>query len=294
MPKHGGAVVGTPRAPSYVNCHEDLHDLIALDSIAMSSARLKALIAERDAATTELRALRAQRKTLSNAESLVARHWQLPSDVIATVMLCYTLSEFCLEPVVKYLEHYASCHKWPVKSKEELVVMVEHVFLGADIALLADLVDPGSAQYDPAAKLASQFVEEWRIVQWATDLNSDCGVAPFPNPSSSGISYGGYRMYAAGLRPRQYVYCEFFSGYTGSRVQKLATQCQPRLAHARAMDNPKQRLRPTDGSALNAVDALDVCIECIGCTHWAHWVHCVHAFGALCALGACNGRIGRI
>ena len=144
----------------------------------MSSARLKALIAERDAATTELRALRAQRKTLSNAESLVARHWQLPSDVIATVMLCYTLSEFCLEPVVKYLEHYASCHKWPVKSKEELVVMVEHVFLSADIALLADLVGPASAQYDTAAKLASQFVEEWRIVQWATDLNSDCGVAP--------------------------------------------------------------------------------------------------------------------
>ena len=112
----------------------------------MSSDRLKALIAQRDAATKELRALRAQRKTLTNAESSTARHWQIPDHAIATVLLCYILSEFCLEPAVKYLEGYASSHKWPVKSKGDLVVMVEELFLGADMATLAVLLHPASAQ----------------------------------------------------------------------------------------------------------------------------------------------------
>ena len=144
----------------------------------MPSERLAELIAQRSAATRELRELRAQRKTLTNACSRNARQWQVPADVIGIVLLCYTVSGFCLEPAVKYLAQYASCRKWPAKSKEELVAMVEQMFLTADMASLSDLVDSASTQYDSAARIAAQFVEEWRVAAWAIDLNSNCGVAP--------------------------------------------------------------------------------------------------------------------
>lgn len=79
---------------------------------------------------------------------------------------------------MKYFAQYASSCKWPAKSKEELVALVEHIFLSADMTLLSHLVDPASTRYDSAARLAAQFVEEWRIAAWATGLNPDCGVAP--------------------------------------------------------------------------------------------------------------------
>ena len=77
----------------------------------------------------------------------------MPDHAITTVLLCYILSELCLEPAAKYLEGYASSHKWPVKSKGDLVVMIEELFLGADMATLAVLLHPASVQYDTAANM---------------------------------------------------------------------------------------------------------------------------------------------
>ena len=95
---------------------------------------------------------------MTNAESSTARHWQIADHAIATVLLCYILSEFCLEPAVKYLEGYASSHKWPAKSKGDLVVMIEELSLGADMATLAVLLHPASVQYDTAANMTRGLI----------------------------------------------------------------------------------------------------------------------------------------
>ena len=144
----------------------------------MSSARLQALYAERQAINSQLAALRVRRTTVPKTCPNNPRQWQLPGDVTKTLMLCYILSDYSLEPAVKYLGYYASRHKWSPKCHDELTVLVEHVFLNADMSLLSDLADRASTQHDAAATLASQFVEQWRIVQWATELNTECGVAP--------------------------------------------------------------------------------------------------------------------
>ena len=60
----------------------------------------------------------------------------------------------------------------------------------------------------------------------------------------------GHRMFAVGLRPLQYFYCELCSGYTGSRVQKLALQCQPSTVRLRDVEYLKQGRHPTDGARL--------------------------------------------
>ena len=60
----------------------------------------------------------------------------------------------------------------------------------------------------------------------------------------------GHRMFAVGLRPLQYFYCEACSAYTGSRIQKLAMQCQPCATRVRAVENLKLGLHPTDGTQL--------------------------------------------
>ena len=63
----------------------------------------------------------------------------------------------------------------------------------------------------------------------------------------------GHRMYVVGMRPNQFFYCEKCGGYTGSRVQKLAAQCQHQRQISQQVMNLMNGLHPTNGMRLDTM-----------------------------------------
>lgn len=107
-----------------------------------------------------------------------ARAWQLSESMRRTALIAYALADYRVEPAVRFLIASGRQRHWPDKTEEELATLVEGHFLDVDeteLAAITDMEDPADGQ---AMKAALPYVEQWRLAEWATRLNTDKGVAP--------------------------------------------------------------------------------------------------------------------
>lgn len=104
--------------------------------------------------------------------------WRLSKSLVHIVLIIYNLTDYTVEPAVKYLRTSGQKRHWPEKSDEELEEMLMDYFLDADpheVAGLSDITNPSDAV---ALRVALDYVEQWRLVMWIQDINDQKGVAP--------------------------------------------------------------------------------------------------------------------
>ena len=138
-------------------------------------ARKRELSAALAVNTRERKRARAQSR---GAALAVARAWALPDQMRHSVLIAYVHADYEFAPATKLLAARGRQLHWPVKSEEDLVRIVEDLFLEVDdvqLAALTDLEDPLDAA---AAHDAVRYVAEWRLAEWTAQLNMKKGVAP--------------------------------------------------------------------------------------------------------------------
>ena len=121
----------------------------------------------------ELKAAQRQQKSRGEA---AARAWKLPTLLAHALLIIYQLADSAA--AVKYLVNYSRKRHWPQKPEDEVKSMVEDVFLEADVGFLASLADMENPADAEAMRLALPYIEQRRLVVWATGLNEQHGLAP--------------------------------------------------------------------------------------------------------------------
>jgi hypothetical protein len=124
---------------------------------------------------SELRALSKRRRV---ANSRAQRAWSLSALLTHAVLIIYILSGYAVEPAVVFLQQSGRSRHWPELPRDELVALVERVFLDVDLTEIADLTCEDAPSDGAAMRLATTYLREWRVVSWGTRLNLDRGTAP--------------------------------------------------------------------------------------------------------------------
>ena len=134
---------------------------------------------ELDAAIAEVSAelKRAKRQARDKAKS-EAKAWQLSDFLRHSALIVYALADYSALPAAKFLSSAGRKRHWPERSEEDMIIMVEELFIQVDERNLADLTDVHNPVDVEAMKAALPYVEEWRLVSWTTKLNALKGVAP--------------------------------------------------------------------------------------------------------------------
>ena len=117
------------------------------------------------------------KQKVKDAKHAEARAWKLSSFLEHAALIIYSLSDYALEPVVKFLAANGRKRHWPEKSDGELQVLVENLFLGVDVSELTALTDMLEPTDVPAMKAALVYVEEFGLVEWTRRINIQTGVA---------------------------------------------------------------------------------------------------------------------
>lgn len=117
-------------------------------------------------------------KVVRKSERAAARAWQLPEPIRRATIIAYALAEYNVQPAIKLLVASGRRRHWPDKAEDELVAIVEDLFLAVDVVELSGLTDLEAPADLDAMKLAVPYVEQWRLCAWATELNESKGVAP--------------------------------------------------------------------------------------------------------------------
>ena len=144
----------------------------------MAKRSLDSLVAERAALASELRNTRVELARAKAAVQSAARHWRLHASERNATLVIFSLSNFELEPAVRFLVTVGRRRRWPDKTPEELKRMVEDLFSSTGTDDVLALIDAEASSDADAMRTARPFVEEWRLVAWARRLNVEKGVAP--------------------------------------------------------------------------------------------------------------------
>jgi hypothetical protein len=132
-----------------------------------------------DAAVAEnRRATQKARQQKKDAKKSEAKAWRLAPFLEHATLIIYTLTDYQIEPAIKFLGANSRKRHWPEKTEEELQALVEELFLAADLTeltALSDMVEPADVD---AMKAALVYVQQWGLVDWTRRLNAQCGVAP--------------------------------------------------------------------------------------------------------------------
>jgi len=121
---------------------------------------------------------RKAKRQAKDATKAAAKAWQLSDFLLHATLIIYVLTDYKMEPAIKFLAANGRKRHWPEKSDEECEGLVECLFLEADLTDLVawtDLEDPADID---AMRAALVYVQQWGLVEWARRLNSECGVAP--------------------------------------------------------------------------------------------------------------------
>ena len=111
----------------------------------------------------ELNALsRAQRARKVRADSA----WQLSERLVRVALIIYVLAGYVAEPAIVFLRSAGSARNWPDMSDDQLVRLVEQLFLDANESDIAALSDETSPLDGDAMRVALRYVREWRLVVW--------------------------------------------------------------------------------------------------------------------------------
>lgn len=131
----------------------------------------------------ELAVVRRELKRERAGARAAARVWALPDAVRRSVLVMFDQAHGDAGPAVTYLKIVARERHWPEKSDVELRGVVEDVFLGATnstdaLESYAALVDTTASSDPDAMRVALRYTEEWRVVVWAREQNTQKGLAP--------------------------------------------------------------------------------------------------------------------
>ena len=134
---------------------------------------------ELDAAMAENRreTKRAKQQAKDDAKAQ-ASAWALSPFLRHAALVLYVLTGYATEPVVKFLMANGRKRHWPEKTEEELILMIEQLFLDTDLDEAAALTDLEAPADVAAMKAALKYSEQWRVVEWTRSLNSGQGLAP--------------------------------------------------------------------------------------------------------------------
>lgn len=122
------------------------------------------------------RLLRDARRQQKRREQSEAKAWNLAPLLVRTLLIIYSLADRAT--AVQYLVNFGRKRHWSEKPEGEVQLTIENLFLAADVDHLASLTDVGNPGDAEAMKMALPYVEQWRIVAWARDLNERQGLTP--------------------------------------------------------------------------------------------------------------------
>ena len=129
----------------------------------------------------ELADVRRAAKRLKEKESAQRsasdRAWLIDGVKLILILTIFVLVDCRHEPAVSYLRRLGRQHRWPSKSDTELTVLVEEMFLTADISqpvLPSSWVNHGGSR---VLRAATDYVWQWRLANWTT-LQNNKGIAP--------------------------------------------------------------------------------------------------------------------
>ena len=159
-----------------VRCRNGLEIMSSMEEL---QARMSALSEELAVVKGEKRQLKRSRDAdLKRSRAAEARAWRLTEPMRRTVLAMYYLADYDAEPAVRYLHSRSRQHQWPAKSDDEILTVVEDIFLRADVAEGAALSDCTSPMDAGVLRVALKQVEEWKVVRWAKQCNEELRVAP--------------------------------------------------------------------------------------------------------------------
>ena len=142
-----------------------------LDTSKERKRALKAELAEVNLAAKRLRAMEATRLSASS------RVWLIEGAKLEILLTIYVLADCRHEPAVSYLRRIGRQHRWPQKSDTELTVLVQDMFLAADINQLANLANFDNRDDIHRLRTATDHVWQWRLSSWTAQQN-DKGITP--------------------------------------------------------------------------------------------------------------------
>ena len=122
-------------------------------------------------------ALRRSRAEAARLKRRVERVWVLPRRVRHVVVLLLELSGYDTSPPSGYLKRFGERRGWPPKTDDELRDVARDVFLSMDPRAAAGLIDIECERNAAAYTRAHQYLEEFRLHQWASQANINNGVA---------------------------------------------------------------------------------------------------------------------
>ena len=82
------------------------------------------------------------------------------------ILTMYALTDCRHEPAVSHIRRMDRQHRWPLKSYTELTVLVEDMFLAADISQLASLSNVDHHDDSHVLRAATDYVWQWRLASW--------------------------------------------------------------------------------------------------------------------------------
>ena len=142
-----------------------------LDTSKERKRALKAELAQVHLAAKRLRAMEATRLSASS------RVWLIEGIRLEILLTIYVLADCRHEPAVSYLRRIGRQHRWPQKSDTELTVLVQDMFLAADINQLANLANFDNRDDIHRLRAATDYVWQWRLSSWTAQQN-DKGITP--------------------------------------------------------------------------------------------------------------------
>ena len=123
------------------------------------------------------RAAKRLRKREATRRSASARVWLVEGVKLNIVLAIYVLADCRHEPAVSYLRRMGCQHRWLQNSDTELIVLVEDLFLAADINQLASLSHVDRHDGSHVLRAATDYVWQWRLASWTAQQN-DKGITP--------------------------------------------------------------------------------------------------------------------
>ena len=102
-------------------------------------------------------------------------------DLRRVAIICHVLADYKSDPAVVFLNGKAAQRKWPKRPSEEVARLVEDTFAAAfddDSAHVVSLCNEDEPLDAEAMRVALNYVEKWRVGEWAAGQNRTKGAAP--------------------------------------------------------------------------------------------------------------------
>ena len=148
------------------------------ETLAQAEAALRMMKADFQRSGAGLKRLRQEVRREQNQISSI---WYFNPYVVAVLLLLYYLGNYSSVFSVAYVQCLAKKKKWPERSDEEILDVVQRLFLSVDATTFAELTSDEASEvytYRRAQQAARKFKAEYEAVIWTKDANARKGLAP--------------------------------------------------------------------------------------------------------------------